>query len=231
MTAHVALIGDYDATVIAHQGIERSLSMARTSMPGLTWQWVHTTDLGTNVAERLSPFSGLWVVPASPYANTDGALEAIRFAREGLRPFLGTCGGFQHALLEYTRNALHLHHAAHAEMAPEAAMPVIAPLRCALVERKGTVHLVSGTRLSAIYGAGSSEEGYHCSYGLNPAYVELFESGPLRVAARDEAGEVRAMELAGHPFFIITLFQPERAALVGRVHPLVEAFVRAAEPQ
>jgi CTP synthase (UTP-ammonia lyase) len=50
----------------------------------------------------------------------------------------------------------------------------------------------------------------------------------LKVAARDEAGEVRAVELSGHPFFIATLFQPERAALRGIEHPLITAFVEAA---
>jgi CTP synthase (UTP-ammonia lyase) len=52
--------------------------------------------------------------------------------------------------------------------------------------------------------------------------------GPLRVAALDAGGEVRAVELDGHPFFVATLFQPERAALLGTAHPVVSAFVRAA---
>ena len=30
----------------------------------------------------------------------NGALAAILYARQSGRPFLGTCGGFQHALLE-----------------------------------------------------------------------------------------------------------------------------------
>jgi CTP synthase (UTP-ammonia lyase) len=36
----------------------------------------------------------------------DGALFAIRHAREQNRPFLGTCGGFQHGVIEYARNVL-----------------------------------------------------------------------------------------------------------------------------
>jgi CTP synthase (UTP-ammonia lyase) len=36
---------------------------------------------------------------------------------------------------------------------------------------------------------------------------------------------VRAIELDRHPFFIGTLFQPERSALRDRRHPLVTAFV------
>ena len=72
-------------------------------------------------------------------------------------------------------------------------------------------------------------EGYHCSYGINPAFLSAIVSGPgpLRVTAEDRTGEVRAVELEGHPFFVATLFQPERAALTGKMPPLVAAFVRA----
>ena len=51
---------------------------------------------------------------------------------------------------------------------------------------------------------------------------------PLRVSAEDNAGEVRAVELDEHPFFVATLFQPERAALRDRLPPLVHAFVQSA---
>jgi CTP synthase (UTP-ammonia lyase) len=39
---------------------------------------------------------------------------------------------------------------------------------------------------------------------------------------------MNAVELVGHPFFIATLFQPERSALRGIEHSLVTAFVAAA---
>ena len=68
----------------------------------------------------------------------------------------------------------------------------------------------------------------HCRYGLNPAFREALTAGPLRVAAEDGVGDVRAVELAGHPFFVATLFQPERAALRGALPPLAAALVRAA---
>jgi CTP synthase (UTP-ammonia lyase) len=48
------------------------------------------------------------------------------------------------------------------------------------------------------------------------------------VSARDAAGDVRAAELDGHPFFFGTLYQPERSGLDGRRHPLIAAFVAAA---
>jgi len=95
------------------------------------------------------------------------------------------------------------------------------------VEVKGDVVLTPGSRLARIYGASEASEGYHCSYGLSPKYAARLESGPLRAAARDRAGEVRAVELDGHPFYVATLFQPERSGLDRRRHPLIEAFVGA----
>src|SRR5204862_344720 len=83
--------------------------------------------------ERLSPFDAIWCVPNSPYASMEGALCAIRFARESGRPFLGTCGGFQHTIIEYARNVLGFHEADHAESNPAAALPLISRLACFLL--------------------------------------------------------------------------------------------------
>ena len=62
---------------------------------------------------------------------------------------------------------------------------------------------------------------------LLDAWAARLEDGPFRTAARDENGEVRAVELDGHPFFVAALFQPERSALAGADHPLIQAFVAA----
>ena len=113
----------------------------------------------------------------------------------------------------------------HAELDPEAADPVIAPLVCSLVEKSGEIRLEKGSRLAAIYGTDTATEEYHCRYGLNAVYGARLASGPLRVSGRDGDGDVRAVELDGHPFFMATLFQPERSALAARSHPLILAFV------
>jgi CTP synthase (UTP-ammonia lyase) len=225
----IGLIGDYDPEVPAHRAIPVALRLA-ADRAGTAVEpvWLHTSALSGDVPGRLAGLAGLWCVPASPYANAAGALAAIRYARESGRPFLGTCGGFQHALLEYARNVLGRRDAEHAEEHPDAAVPLIAPLACSLVEQTGPVVFTDGSRLRSIYGAAEAEEPYRCRYGLNPAYEHLLAGTALRVAARDRGGEVRAVELDGHPFFVATLYQPERAALRGESRPLVEAFVAAA---
>jgi CTP synthase (UTP-ammonia lyase) len=93
---------------------------------------------------------------------------------------------------------------------------------------RDAVHLVAGSRSARAYGVARIEEGYHCRYGLGAAFRAAIEGSPLRIAAVDDAGDVRALELDGHPFFVATLFQHERAALDGRCPTLVRAFVDAA---
>jgi CTP synthase (UTP-ammonia lyase) len=222
----IGLVGDYDATVPAHRAIPMALNLAAAALSlGVTAEWVPTDDITGE--SRVAAFDGLWCVPASPYRSMDGALRAIRFARENARPFLGTCGGFQHAVIEYARNVLGWADAEHAESSPEARRAVISPLACALVEVTDVIRFRDGSRIAAAYGCAEAREGYHCRYGLNPEFQDALVSGPLRASAHDAAGDVRAVELDAHPFFVATLFQPERAALAGRLPPLVRAFVHA----
>ncbi|HEY9449588.1 MAG TPA: CTP synthase [Gemmatimonadaceae bacterium] len=223
----IALVGDYDPEVVAHRAIPAALALAAAALhQSVEPHWIPTDEI--NDARDLASFAGLWCVPASPYRNIEGALAAIRFARETPRPFLGTCGGFQHAMLEYARNALHWADAEHAETAPDAARLVIAPLACSLVEVSNTIRFAEHSQLARSYGRLEASEGYHCSYGLNPVFAQELTAGPLRPVAWDDSEEIRAVELDGHPFYVATLFQPERAALRGEIPPLVRAFVHAA---
>jgi CTP synthase (UTP-ammonia lyase) len=220
----ICLIGDYDASVLAHQAIPKALALAAN---GAAVQpiWLDTESA---LKADLDSYAGFWCVPASPYRSMEGALRAIRFARENNRPFLGTCGGCQHAILEFARNVLHITGAGHTEVDPSTSQPVITNLSCSLIEADEVLRPVPGSRLHQIYGTDEIRETYHCSYGLNPDYLpRLLEAG-LRVGVRGPSGEARALELPAHPFFLATLFQPERSAFSGRIHPLIKTFVAAA---
>lgn len=226
-TLSVALVGDYDSAVTAHQAIPVALSLAAGRLGiAVEPRWLPTEAIMED--DVLTGVDAVWCIPASPYRSTEGALRAIRFARETGLPFLGTRGGFHHAILEYARDVLGWEDAEHAETAPEAPLPVITPLACALVEATDTVHFTPGSRLAVAYGALESSEGYRCQDGINPAMSAALTAGPLRATATDAAGDVRAVELDGHSFFVATLFQPERAALADRVPPVVLALLTTA---
>jgi CTP synthase (UTP-ammonia lyase) len=222
---NIGLVGDYDASIRAHQAIPEALRRVADALAAdVSFEWLATESI---TRARLLQFDGLWCVPGSPYRSMEGALQAIRFAREEGRPYLGTCGGFQHAVIEYARHVLGWADAEHAETAPDASRAVISLLECALVEATDPIVLVPGTRIHRAYGTPEITEGYHCRYGMNAAFLDDLTRGTLRISARSRSGEVRAVELPDHPFFVATLFQPERAALAGAVPPLVRSFVEA----
>jgi len=221
-SVRVGVVGDYSLKVTAHRAIPKALELAGAEI-GCTIEvlWLRTNDVS-----RKQECAGIWCAPGSPYASTDGALEAIQFARETNIPFLGTCGGFQHAVIEYARNRLGISTAAHEETDPVAAELVVNRLVCSLIETSHAIHLKPGSRLARIYGCSEIPETYHCNFGFNPRYEPLFEAAGIEFTARDADGGVRALELPAHPFFIGTLFQPERSALTGQRHALIAEFVR-----
>jgi CTP synthase (UTP-ammonia lyase) len=226
----IALIGDYDPQVTAHQAIPVALGMAAEhSGRDIQFQWLATDRI--NADTPLDEFDGFWCVPASPYRDMDGALRAIRFAREQQRPFLGTCGGFQHAVLEFARNVLGWEDAEHGETSPEATRALLTPLTCSLVEAVDSIHLVEGSLIAKAYENAEIREGYRCRYGVNPEFERELLKLQLHTVGHDSAGDLRAVELKDHPFFVATLFQPERAALKGILPPLVRALIEACARQ
>ncbi len=223
----LALLGDYSEAVVAHRAIPRALELARAKVGvDISWEWIRTRDL-EDLKTDLAGYGGLWVVPASPYENTRGVLDAIRWARENGVPFLGTCGGFQHALIEFARNVAGIADADHAETNPDAATTLIGPLTCSLVEKSGVIHFSEGSRLAVAYGTYTAVEGYHCNYGFNSTYRQGLERAGLKFTAWDEVGEIRGAEIPTLPFFVGTLFQPERAALKGQAPAVAVALLEA----
>lgn len=224
-TRRVALVGDYNPNVLAHQAIPQALQLAGQALNiHCEYHWLDSESLQL---DSLYDFDGVWCVPASPYKNMHNVLAAIRFARESRLPFLGTCGGYQHAALEFARHVLGHHDAANAEVDANANLPLISALSCSLVEVSDVIRFLPHSLIAALYADTQAVESYHCSYGVNQQYLPLFDTSDLRFSGFDQYGDPRVLELNGHPFFIGTAFQPERSALSGQTHPLICAFVQA----
>jgi CTP synthase (UTP-ammonia lyase) len=224
MNTTIALVGDRSRDVPAHARIPELLdALAEREQLVLDAYWIPTTE----AHEGLDGFDAIWVMPGSPYRSQEGALAAIRTAREREIPFLGSCGGFQHAILEYARNVCGITEASHAE-SEDSGEFVIVELSCSLVGHEAAVRVERGSLAEAALGAETTVERYNCSYGMNPLYLDVLRDHGLRFSGVDQAGEVRVMELPGHPFFLATLFQPELVGDGTRPHPLVRALATAA---
>lgn len=221
----IALVGDRSPAVRAHSRIPALLDVLRDDVD-LDVYWIPTPDAEDPAA--LAGFDGIWLVPGSPYRSVEGALTAARTARTGGLPFLGTCGGFQHAMLEFARNVCGFGGARHAEYGPVGDDGLIVPLACSLAGHEAAVGLAPGSLIERLLGASRNVERYHCDYGLDSAHLGLLAGHGMRFTGHDDTGAVRAAELPGHPFYLATLFQPELAGDGTDPHPLIRGFVHAA---
>ncbi len=124
-----------------------------------------------------------------------------------------------------------------AEHNPQSKHSIISPVVCAVPQRGPSdpklcgpvpgIRLKSGSLLQRTYGCDEVVEQFFCNYEVNPQYEPQLASAGLEVVARAEHGEARAVELAGHPFFVATLFQPQLSSSPDKPHPLGTAFVSA----
>jgi CTP synthase (UTP-ammonia lyase) len=224
--ARIAVIGEYDPASPTQSATDAALKHSSQQLGAhVEHTWLTTETLSDALFEQ---FAAVLIAPGSPYKSLTRTLAAIRFAREHGVPCLGTCGGFQHMVIEYARNVLGMREAQHAEYDPNASELFITPLSCSLRGRSMALQLTAGSQVASLYGSTSATEQYYCNFGVNPARVALLKTGPLRITGSDSEGELRVIELPGHPFFIGTLFVPQAGSRAGHPHPLVTAFMRAA---
>lgn len=223
----IGLLGDRNPSFITHQAIDRALELFNDRGQNVRAAWLGTRDVSLS---ELIGVDGLWVLPGTPYENEEIVFEALSIRREENHPTLGTCGGFQHMVLEFARNVVGLQSASHEETAPDADALVISSLPCSLVGEERLVHCVPETRMAQICG-NEPFIGYHyCNYGINPHYQAALEVAGLRLSAFAEDAGVEAIELNTHPFYVGTLFQPQMGLLKGfGLHPLIESFLNAAQ--
>jgi CTP synthase (UTP-ammonia lyase) len=156
-------------------------------------------------------------------------MNAIQFARENDYPFIGTCGGFQHVVLEFARDVLQLSEVKEADFDPYSPNMFISALSCSLVGETRNIFITTGTKAAQIYDQGTSEERYNCNFGLNDHFRNQLTTHGFVVAGTDELGDARILELPHQRFFIATLFQPQLSSTPQNPHKLILAYLRCAE--
>jgi CTP synthase (UTP-ammonia lyase) len=238
----IGILGDFNPEFRSHHATPDSLQhSARKLDLKVESEWIPTPSLTAADAEAiLESFDGLWAAPGSPYKSFDGMLKGIEFARRRDWPFLGTCGGFQYALIEFARNVLGIADADSAENNSGSKNIVIYPVACAVTGLLGDapklsgmvpeIRLRPGSCLQSFYGKDQEivSEEFFCNFEVNPEYEWCAMEAGFPVVARGTHGEVRAVESPSHRFFIATLFQPQLSSTETSPHPVVTAFVRAA---
>jgi CTP synthase (UTP-ammonia lyase) len=238
----IGILGDFNPDFRSHHATNDSLQHAARKL-GMDVEsvWLPTPSLlAPDTPKILETFDGLWASAGSPYKSFDGMLKGIEFARVNDWPFLGTCGGFQYTLIECARNVLGIEDATTAEEDPNAKNIVIYPVACAVPDRAGQapklsgkvpeIRLRPGSYLAGYYGGKEVvEEEFFCNFELNPDFEWTAMEAGFPVVARGSNEECRAIESPTHRFFVATLYQPQLSSKEKKPHPLILAFVQAAE--
>lgn len=224
----LAVIGDFQEEFRPHRATNEAIGHAldKFAIP-LRYDWISTDTAHREFERIVSTYNGFWIAPGSPYKNISGALKVIQFARENQLPVLGTCGGFQHMVIEYARNVLKIKDAEHAEYDPYASNLVVNPLSCSLAGKTLEIDLNhKKSQTFQVFGQGKIKEKYYCNFGLNPEYQNELHTNGFRIVGIDSMNEARILELEKHPFFIATLFVPQDNSTPEIPHKLVTAFLR-----
>ena len=236
----IGILGDYNPKSPTLPAIEKSLQHAAGKLKGeIEAEWLPTASLTeADASKKLETFDGIFAAPGSPYKSFDGMLKGIEFARRYDWPFLGTCGGFQYALIECARNVLGIKDADTAENNSGSKNIIVYPVACAVPDRKKDapklsgaipeIRLRPGSYLQSFYQCETITEEFFCNYEVNPEYEWAAMEAGFPVVARGPKGEIRAIESPTHRFFIATLFQPQLSSKPNKPHPLILAYVQAA---
>jgi CTP synthase (UTP-ammonia lyase) len=218
----IAVVGDRDERYETHRGIDRVLA----SLPlGLTGGWHATDELAPT---EIAAAAGIWMAPGTPYRDRAAALRVIRHARENDQPTLGSCGGFQHMLLEFARSVAGIEDAEHEEEQPDAQTLLLTRLSCSLIGQIRPVTTVAGTMAAAVCGPGPFDGFHYCNFGLAPIFERTLVAAGLVVSGRAPDAGVEIVELPGHLFYFGTMFQPQMSPQPDGEHPLLQAFFAAA---
>lgn len=224
---NIGIIGDYDGRP-SHLATEEALKAgAKTLNLEMNYKWLSTEMFDSDVQE-LQYYDGLWCAPGSPYKSMNGAINAIKYARENNCPFIGTCGGFQHAVIEFGRNVLNITDLKDANFNPYNTNEYITALSCSLVGQTRRITLCNDSRLYNVYGNTEIVEKYNCCFGLNVHYQRLLNDNGFKIVGIDENDEARIMLIESNIFFIVTLFQPQLSSSYDNPHPLIVEYLRAA---
>ncbi|UZR95227.1 CTP synthase C-terminal region-related (seleno)protein [Chondrinema litorale] len=232
MKKTIGIIGEYNPEFPPHTATNEAIQHAAKKLDLVVdFEWVSTESILSDFGSLVTKYNGFWIAPGSPYKNMGATLELIQYARLHNIPTLGTCGGFQHMVIEFARNVLGITDAEHAEYDPYASRLVVNHLTCSLAGQTLKISLKTEvlpqhkSLVYQLYNETEAIEKYYCNFGLNPAYQAQLHQAGFKVVGTDETDEARIMELPAHRFYIATLFVPQNSSTFEKPHPLVSGFL------
>ncbi|MDF1684586.1 MAG: CTP synthase [Legionellaceae bacterium] len=249
MTIKVGMVGKYMELSDAYKSLNEALLHAGIH----TKTRVEIVYIDAELIEKHGPslldaVDAILIPGGFGSRGVEGKIQAVQYARENNRPFLGICLGMQTAVIEFARHVVGLKDANSTEFNKNTSYPVVG-LITEWLDEAGQVNLrdensdLGGTmRLGAqmaeltddslastAYGAPRVVERHRHRYEVNNHFIDALLEHGMVIGGRSADGElVEMVELPNHPWFLACQFHPEFTSTPRDGHPLFQSFIMAA---
>ena len=237
----IALVGKYVELHDAYISVVEALNHGGLfNDTNVEIKWINSEDLSIeNSDELLGEVDGILVPGGFGDRGIEGKIEAIRWARENKKPFLGICLGMQCAVIEFARNVCGFEDANSSELNPETMHPVIdlMPEQKDVEDLGGTMRLglypckvKEETLIKDAYNSNLIYERHRHRYEFNNEYrAKLEESGLILSGTSPDERLVECVEIKDHPWFVGVQYHPELKSRPNKPAPLFVGLVKAAK--
>lgn len=243
----IGFVGKYLSLKESYKSLTEALIHAGANLDTrVNTKWIDSENLDANDLSSLEDVDAILIPGGFGERGVNGKMQAIKYAREKQRPFLGICLGMQLAIIEFARNVLKLTEANSTEFNPLTPDRVIyliedfidqqgkEQIRTYQSPMGGTMRLGEyeciirkGTRLFEAYNHQSIiKERHRQRYEANPEYKAKLEANGMFVSGESPNGLIEAIEIKDHPFFVGVQFHPEFTSRLQSPNPIILEFIK-----
>ena len=236
----IAMVGKYvalaDSYVSMNEALKHAGATCKTKVE-IDYIEAETLESDPEKTKDLKNYDGIFVPYGFGPRGVEGKINAIRYARENDKPFLGVCYGFQLATVEFARNVCSLKDANSTEVNPDTPHPVIdlMPEQKGVTRKGATMRLgaqpiviIPETIANTLYNSKEIQERHRHRYEVNQKYWRILEeNGLVFSGSSPDALRKEILELPKRYFFFATQFHPEFKSRPGKPDPAYYGFIKA----
>ena len=235
----IAVVGKYTGLRDSYASVKEALVHAAASLDtGMEIRWIESTELEKGDLSKLQDVDGILVPGGFGNRGIEGMINAIQYARENGKPYLGLCLGMQLMVVEYARNVALLKDANSSEFSKRSRHKVIDLIywQRGVKQKGGTMRLgawecrLSGKDTIAYraYGKPIISERHRHRYEFNNKYRSLLSKKGLVISGTTKDNKLVEFVEWGSGFGIGTQAHPELKSRLEAPAPLFVSFVKAA---
>ncbi|MCL5680355.1 MAG: CTP synthase [Candidatus Marsarchaeota archaeon] len=240
--AKIAIVGKYVKLRDSYASVKEAITHAAYANDAkIDVDWIESESLEGISKEKikniLDSYDGIIVPGGFGKRGIEGMMNAISFARNNGRAYLGLCLGMQLMAIEYARNACGLSGANSLEFDDKAKHRIISLMedQKSIKLKGGTMRLGSwpvsiskGTMAYEAYGSAKAHERHRHRYEFNNKYRKRLEDCGLVISGISPDKNIVEMVEWGTHFGIGTQAHPELKSRPEAPAPLFKAFIKAA---